>query len=241
MRSARNLWRTAGKILFALAVFGGTVGGYAFVARQWALRSPLPNGSPPSDRCSIWFVGSSTVHKWIGMRAAMAPWDARNRGVDGATLAEVRTRFRLDDRAAGTPAAVVFYIGENDIAGGMTGREAANGMRLLVTRQRTRMPNTPVYVLGMKPSPERWRFRAEQQEYDRVVQSMIAGMRGARFLAAGDTLLIGGRPGAFYQDDGVHLNEAGYRRWGGFIRQQLESTPALRDHRGCGFRADRPA
>ncbi|WP_083925539.1 GDSL-type esterase/lipase family protein [Sphingomonas sp. Mn802worker] len=233
MRSGRDLWRVAGKTLFGLVVFMAVLWGYAFASQQWALRTPLPEGAPRSGRCSIWFIGSSTIHKWTNMREIMSPWDARNRGVNGATLDEIDTRYRLDDRTAGTPAAVVFYIGENDIADGMTGSEAAQGVRVLVMHQRTKMPNTPAFVLGMKPSPTRWRFRAQQQAFDRTIQPMIAKMSGVRFVAAGDTLLIDGQPGAFYQDDGIHLNDAGYRRWGGFIRRELESAPTLRYLRDC--------
>jgi lysophospholipase L1-like esterase len=241
MPDPRHLLSVVGKSLFALVVFGIVVGGYAYGSWQWRLRTPLPGGTPRSGRCAIWFVGSSTIHKWRNMREVMAPWDARNRGINGATLAEVRARYRADDADVGTPAAVVFYIGENDIADGATGRDTAEGVAALIRVQHARMPTTPVYVVGMKPSPTRWRFRPEQQRFDHAIRAEIATMRNTRYLAAGDTLLVRGRPGGFYQQDGIHLNDEGYRRWGSFIRDQVEASPALRAAPACDARAGRSA
>ena len=54
-------------------------------------------------------------------------------------------------------------------------------------------------------------------------------LRDIGFVDVAPSLLIGGRPGPYYVEDGIHLNEAGYRTWGGAVRRALDAAghPAL--------------
>jgi lysophospholipase L1-like esterase len=212
---------TVAKSLLAAAVFVTTVGAYSFFADD--SRKPLPGGGIDPGGCTLWFIGSSSIHKWQRLGEDMAPWRAHNRGVNGAQLDQLRRRFARDDDPA-TPEAAIIYGGENDIAQGASATDVADQMIALVDEVRARGSHPPVFVVSMKPSPTRWRFRAEQQRYDALMRHALVPRAGVRFVAVGDTLLINGRPGPFYVDDGVHLNRAGYARWGGAIRRQVEAA-----------------
>ena len=171
-------------------------------------RAPLPNGGVDGP-CTIWFVGSSTIHKWTTLRDDLRPWIAHNRGRDGALLTEIAQRLDRDRGGTG-PAAIVFYGGDNDVAGGLSPTQAVADLRTLIAVKRARYGTTPIIVLGLKPSPTRWDFRARQRSYDMGAERLAAGRVDMRFVDVFARFLVRGQPGPFYVEDGVHLNAAGY-------------------------------
>lgn len=229
---------TVAKSLMAVFIFVTTVGAYSFFADD--SRQPLPGGGVDPGGCTLWFIGSSSIHKWQRLGGDMAPWHAHNRGVDGARLDQLRRRFARDDDPA-APTATIIYGGENDIAQGARAGEAADQMIALVDEVHARAAQSAVFVVSIKPSPTRWRFRAEQQRYDALMQAALARRAGTRFVTADDALLVNGRPGPFYVADGVHLNPLGYARWGGVIRRQLEAALPAETVARCAPPTVRPA
>ncbi len=236
-RSARSLFATLAKSAFAVGVFSATVAAWSLVGPHVVAHRALPDGGV-EGRCAIWFVGSSSIHRWTTMASDMAPWEVHNRGVNGALMTELTARF-LNERAVAKPAAVVFYLGENDINAG-AGPEAVEGAAAhLVRTTRQRMPGTKVFVVGLKPSPRRWAQRPEQLRFNRAAATWAREDRHVTFLDVADTLLVRGVPGPFFLDDGIHLDDAGDRRWSRRVRAGIEAAMPPATVRPCTAR--RPA
>ncbi len=216
-RASAAVLAVMGKLSVAAGVFASTLLAWAWAEPAIVNRTPLPGGGATRGDCAIWFVGSSTVNKWRDMDRDMAPWATYNRGVDGALLDQLSQRL-AHDAAAPAPTAIVVYSGENDIAAGASATTAASGVEHMVTALHARMPATHLFVVATKPSPGRWSFRAEQQRFDRVMRDWP----GATFIDVANTLLVAGRPGPFYQPDGIHLSRPGYVRWSGRVRAAVE-------------------
>lgn len=217
------LLRTAAKSLFGVAVFGSTVAAWGFASKLWLMHQPLPGAGGRQGECVLWFVGSSSIHKWTTLARDMANWPTHNRGVNGATLDEIGQRFRNEDKVA-APEAIVFYAGENDIADGRSAQSTAAAMQALLDTRAAKFPHTPAFIVGMKPSPTRWSFRPEQRKLDALMRAEARRHPNTFFLDVSETLLVDGRPGPFYVGDGVHLNRDGYRRWGQKIRAAFEAA-----------------
>jgi lysophospholipase L1-like esterase len=209
------------KLLFALTIFVAVLTGWMFgrnAERERffaeAAASPLPTAPVPLSRpgCSIWFIGSSSIANWRTMPEDMAPWEARNRGIGGATMREITQRFQNEPDGA-KPAAIVYYAGENDIAFGGTTDRAITDLQAFVAAKRKRYGAMKVLILSLKPSPTRWDERPLQIEFNKRSQALVASQPDLAFLDIEKLLLVGGRPGPYYRDDGIHLNADGYRVW----------------------------
>lgn len=209
------------KLSLAAGVFAAVLGGWSVAEPLVRARLALPDDKTTTGPCAVWFVGSSSVHRWTSMAADMAPWPTHNRGVNGALLAEVSARFTRSGENA-PPTAIVFYVGENDLAAGMSAEAVTSGILALVADARRRMPQARLFVVGMKPSPTRWQFRAAQLRVNAEVAQAAARDRTFAFLPIGDALLVDGRPGDFYQPDGIHLDAEGYSHWAGALRVAFE-------------------
>lgn len=231
--------RTMFKAALALAVFSALVGGWwLFQFRQaeaFARSLPLPN-HVRQDGCAIWFVGSSSMSRWETLQRDMEPWTAHNRAIPGATLEEISTRF-FNERNPQVPEAIVFYAGENDIAFGNSAQTVAAQFASFMQGKTARMGQVPVYFMTVKPSPTRWDDRGTQAAYVAAVRRLAAGRKDLVVVDTASRFLIGGRPGPFYKDDGIHLNDQGYRIWSSRLRDTLGATMPASLVRRCSHLA----
>lgn len=211
---------TVWKILVGVSVFVAVVGGWTAGKTYIEMHQPLPDGGGRQGKCVIWFVGSSSIARWTTLASDMAPWITHNRGVGGAFLPELRQRF-ANEADPVHPAAIVFYGGDNDIAKGESAGDAADQFRRFVAAKMAKMPEVPMLIISVKPSPKRWAIRSIQLAFDRAVTQTAMHNHNLTFIDASAGLLVNGRPGPFFEPDGVHLSTAGYRVWAGTVHQAL--------------------
>lgn len=231
LNSACTMIVTAAKAAFGVGVFTATMAAWSVAGPDFMAHRPLPDGGV-EGRCAIWFVGSSSIHRWTSMARDLAPWEVHNRGVNGALIGEVTARF-LNEPAQVAPAAIVIYLGENDIADGAAPDDVARDVEDLVRHAERRMPHAQIYVIGLKPSPTRWTQYDGQQRVNAALAADSARNQRLHFLDVGHALLVNGAPGPFYQPDGIHLDVAGYRRWASMVRAGIEASMSVSMRRAC--------
>lgn len=172
------------------------------------------------------------MHKWVTLQADMKPWNTHNRGVDGAKVDYLASRFRSDPPVA-PPSAIVLYAGENDIASGVSIASVFGSLRTVIAEKRARYGALPIFYVTIKPSPTRWGFRPQQAKLNRLMAGYARGSRDLRVVNIVPAMMVNDRPGPFYQADGIHLSHAGYRRWGRAVHRALETSLPERLVRSC--------
>lgn len=216
----------AAKAVMAVAVFGLVFGGWAAFQHYRDASAGLPDAPPRAERCALWFIGSSSIHRWTSLERDMAPWVTYNRGIDDTGFGEIVPRF-ANVRGEARPAAIILYAGENDIARDVPVRTVVRNLAAFLELRRQIMGDVPVLVLSMKPSPGRWTHFPAQQLYNAAAQRLLPRMRQAYYVDITSPLLTNGRTGDNYRPDGVHMNPAGYHIWARVVRQRLrEALPA---------------
>lgn len=218
------------KALFGTAVFATVIGGWAGYVYHEAMQAPLPGGGGRQGACVIWFVGSSSVAKWTTLQQDMRPWTVHNRGVGGAKLAQIDRHFG-NERGVPAPEAIVFYAGENDIANGISADEAFADFREFMTIKAERMPRTPVFAISLKPTPKRWAMRGLQATFNRQLRQLAAERADLTYIDIVPDMLVGGRPGPFYDEGGIHMLPLGYRNWARRVHTTLVETLPDTAHR----------
>lgn len=231
-----------GSIAKAFAVFVIVVGGYLILVQAYIehrrATEPLPDTEQHTGICSLWFIGSSSIFKWSTLASDMTPWIAHNRGVHGAVIPEI-TGWLKNEPPGRSPAAIVLYGGENDIDGGDTGAQALLSLDRFLALKTSRYGTLPVIAISLKPSPARWSQRSEQIVFNDGLRRLATMRDDFHLLDVDSAMLVNGRPGPFYDVDGIHLNAAGYARWTARLRPALAHVLPASTVERCGTINDR--
>jgi lysophospholipase L1-like esterase len=168
--------------------------------------------SPPASG-EIVFVGSSSIQRWD-----LAKWfpdvKAINRGISGSELSDA---VRLADRIVlpYAPRLVVVYAGDNDIAAGRTSEEVAVQFERFVTKVHSRLPQTRIVYIGLKPSIQRWAQIQRMRAANALIREYCEHDDRIAFVDIdGPMLGWDEKPRReLFVPDGLHLTPDGYQIW----------------------------
>jgi len=176
--------------------------------------------SPPLKH-QIVFVGSSTIHRW-DVASYFPDLKIINRGIDGTELSDaVKYIDRLVLRYE--PRLVVVYAGDNDIGAGKLSEQVSVDFERFVRAVHTRLPETRILYIGIKPSPLRWLQIDRMRLANQVIKTICERDDRVAFLDF-DNLMLGWdeKPRKdLYVEDGLHLSPKGYHLWSIVLRPYL--------------------
>ncbi len=177
-------------------------------------QTPFPSGG-------IVFVGSSTIRLW-DVATHFPDLQILNRGFGGSELADaVRHVDRLVLRHE--PRLVVLYAGDNDIAAGKLSEQVAVDFERFVRAVHSRLPQTRILYLAIKPSVLRWLQVDRMRGANDMIRAICARDDRLAFLDL-DDVMVGWdeRPRRdLFVEDGLHLSAQGYQIWSAVIRPLL--------------------
>ena len=168
--------------------------------------------SPPPEN-EIVFVGSSSIRMW-NTAAAFPDLKVINRGFGGSEIAD---SLRYADRIilAYKPRIVVVFAGGNDINAGKTPEKVADDFKALVAKIHAALPKTKIYYLSLFPNVKR---RTQDEKCVKVNELIQAFTKTDERLGYVDTAAKmraadGGPRPELLRDDGLHMNDDGYKIW----------------------------
>ena len=176
--------------------------------------------SPPLKH-QIVFVGSSTIRRW-DVASYFPDLKIINRGIDGTELSDA---LKYIDRLVlrYEPRLVVVYAGDNDIGGGKLSEQVSVDFERFVRAVQTRLPETRILYIGIKPSPLRWLQVDRMRLATQVIRTICERDDRLAFLDF-DNLMLGWdeKPRReLYVEDGLHLSPQGYQLWTAVLRPYL--------------------
>jgi lysophospholipase L1-like esterase len=189
----------------------------------WAVKSfERINAQVKTLPYRVLFFGDSIIERWgMPLWDAQPVWEANmpQRNVLNAAVSGDRTehlRWRLDhgNLDGPPPKGVVVLIGTNDIGHGRSAAEAAEGIRLVVTRLHERLPTTRVLLLGLWPrgATADDPLRKEVGEVNALIKTCGDG-KSIVYADIGGVLLDNkGALSTSVSPDLLHFNGAGYAR-----------------------------
>jgi len=171
----------------------------------------------------ILFTGSSSIRMWSTLAKDMSPLPILNRGFGGATIPEV-LHFSGKYLFQHNPQIIVFYCGENDIAEGQSPEMVYASFKTFTKIIETRLPNTKLVFISMKPSLARWELWEKYKAGNELIQKFISGKSNMLYVEAGETMLAtnGKVKDDIFIKDGLHMNAKGYKGWANQLKPILE-------------------
>ena len=186
---------------------------------EWDSRNAVP-ANP------VLFVGSSSIRLWR-THEAFPDLPVVNRGFGGSHISEV---IHFSDRVVLPYKAqvIVFYAGDNDVAGGKSAQRVFEDYRRFVGLVHAAKPDTCLVFLPIKPSRARWTLWPTMAKANELIRDWCK--RDKRlFFADLATPLLGsdGMPRReLFLKDQLHLSPDGYAVWNRALAPVLEETLA---------------
>jgi lysophospholipase L1-like esterase len=173
----------------------------------------------PAD--SVLFVGSSSIGLWETARY-FPEFPVINRGFGGSTIHDVNL---FVDRIVikYQPKVIVFYAGDNDIAGQTPPDVVKHNFTEFVQKVHNTLPDTPIVFISIKASGARWHLWPKMQQANSLINQYIEQNKNLYYLDLAAPLLHkDGKPDDnFFVDDKLHLNQKGYDIWTKLLKTKL--------------------
>lgn len=169
------------------------------------------------------FVGSSSIRLW-NLKQSFPDHTLVNHGFGGSTIAD-SVHFVEPLVLKLQPKTIVFYAGDNDVQNGLSPQQVHTDFAAFVHAVQEKLPETRIIYIPIKPSPARWKLFDKQREANQLIQETIG--KDSKHLVYLDvvTPMLGddgqARPELF-QNDMLHLNEAGYALWNKLLLPELK-------------------
>jgi lysophospholipase L1-like esterase len=180
-------------------------------ALERASRSRVNGNHPPV------FYGSSSIRLWDTLAEDFDP-TVLNLGFGGSTLEACDYFFeRLVPPVH--PRSLLLYAGDNDLGDGRSAEWALGLFRSLAVKVDDSLGPIPFGFVSVKPSPARYSIIDRIRRFNDLVRAEIEARPSGYYVDVFSAMLdASGTPRTeFFLPDGLHLNRAGYRLWGGVL------------------------
>ena len=173
----------------------------------------------PAD--GVLFVGSSSIRMWPTAES-FPGLPVINRGFGGSHVSDVN-HFAERVVLKYSPRVIVFYAGDNDVAAGKSPEQVLGDFQAFVALVESRLPETRIVYLPIKPSLLRWKLWPQMREANALVEQLAANDQWLTYVDTATPMLSAdGRPRPeLFVDDGLHLSPAGYRLWSDILGEEL--------------------
>ncbi|MFC4213002.1 GDSL-type esterase/lipase family protein [Pedobacter lithocola] len=171
----------------------------------------------------VLFVGSSSIRKWDDLTQVFAKYNVLNRGIGGAVINDI-TYYLNDVVFPYQPRQIVLYVGENDIVNdNVTADTVLNRTKVLYKAIRTKLPNTPIAYISIKPSPSRDKFRDKAVASNELIKQFLSGEANTSYIDIFPKMLTkdGKSRKELFVGDMLHMNAEGYAIWQKAVKPYL--------------------
>ena len=172
---------------------------------------------------SVLFVGSSSIRLWDLPKYFPRRQNLINRGFGGSELCDAVHHFDALV-AKHQPKVVVLYAGDNDVAGGKQAKQVHADFLKFDRRMKDKLPDTKLMFISIKPSIARWKLADEMIKANELIAAECKKQaKRLVFIDIWQSMLgKDGEPNKeLFVEDGLHMNDKGYRIWANKIRQRL--------------------
>ena len=170
---------------------------------------------PPRD--AVLFMGSSSVRLWTSLAQDFSEIPVINRGFGGSQIFE-STHYAPYIAFPYAPKMIVMFAGTNDLSyGNRSPQQVLKDYQDFVAKIHEKLPNTRIVYLSISPTVQRWNNEGKVLETNYLINKFTldndAPTLKLSFIDTHSQLLTldGGPSANLLQEDGLHLNEAGYK------------------------------
>jgi lysophospholipase L1-like esterase len=183
--------------------------------KLWDQKNSVPENA-------ILFTGSSSIRMWK-THLAFPQYPVINRGFGGAHISDVIYYYNQVILKY-NPALIVFYCGDNDIAGDKPVKQVFDDYLTLIIKIETDLSGVSFVFISVKPSGSRWDYWEKMNMLNEQIKKYNQQQDNLYYIDLASPLLdSNGKPdNTLFLDDRLHLNDKGYKIWNSSLHNLLK-------------------
>ena len=172
----------------------------------------------------IVFTGSSSIRMWKDLPVLFQNPKIINTGFGGSKASDLL--YYLDELVLDfNPSKVIIYEGDNDISSGHKINFILKNIKSIIKNIEEKNKYVQIILISAKPSIMRWDLRKKYIQLNKKYKNLALKNNNIHFADIWSQMIDSGELKTdIFIEDGLHLNEKGYKIWEKVLRPILKRT-----------------
>jgi len=172
----------------------------------------------------IVFTGSSSIRMWKDLPGLFQNPKIINTGFGGSKASDLL--YYLDELVLDfNPSKVIIYEGDNDISSGHKINFILKNIKSIIKKIEKKNKYVQIILISAKPSIMRWDLRKKYIQLNKKYKNLALKNNNIHYADIWSQMIDSGELKTdIFIEDGLHLNEKGYKIWEKVLRPILKGT-----------------
>ena len=175
----------------------------------------------------IIFYGSSSFRLWDpSIRTDLDSTSIVNLAFGGSTVITCNDYFEQIMEPYREPKSMVIYVGDNDLGQGRSAPQVKAGFVRILDKIEKHFGQIPVFFVSIKPSPSKQAIFQTIVDSNRLIREESESRNNLHYIDIFTPMLTrsGQSNPAYFVEDMLHMNEAGYQVWTTVLLERREAV-----------------
>jgi lysophospholipase L1-like esterase len=171
---------------------------------------------------TIVFTGSSSVRMWKNIQELFPEYQIINSGFGGSQTIDL-LNYTDDLILKYNPKKIFIYEGDNDISDKKRLKDILNSFSIIISKIKKQNEAVQIILISPKPSIARWHLKRKYIKLNKKLKKMCEDDDQLEFANVWDIMLEKRKvKKGLFIDDGLHMNDAGYKLWYSVIKNYVQ-------------------
>jgi len=172
----------------------------------------------------IVFTGSSSIRMWKDLPVLFQNPKIINTGFGGSKASDLL--YYLDELVLDfNPSKVIIYEGDNDISSGHKINFILKNIKSIIKKVQEKNKYVQIILISAKPSIMRWDLRRKYIQLNKKYKNLALKNNNIHYADIWSQMIDSGELKTdIFIEDGLHLNEKGYKIWEKVLHPILKGT-----------------
>jgi lysophospholipase L1-like esterase len=171
---------------------------------------------------TIVFTGSSSVRMWKNIQELFPEYQIINSGFGGSQTIDL-LNYTDDLILKYKPKKIFIYEGDNDISDKKRLKDILNSFSIIISKIKKQNEAVQIILISPKPSIARWHLKRKYIKLNKKLKKMCEDNDYLEFANVWDVMLEKRKvKKGLFIDDGLHMNDEGYKLWYSVIKNYVQ-------------------
>lgn len=171
---------------------------------------------------TIVFTGSSSIKMWKNIQELFPEYQIINSGFGESQTIDL-LNYTEDLILKYKPKKIFIYEGDNDISDKKRLKDILNSFSIIISKIKKENAAAKIILISSKPSIARWHLKRKYIRLNKKLKEMCEDDDHLEFVNVWDMMLEKRKvKKGLFLDDGLHMNDEGYKLWYSVIKNYVQ-------------------